>query len=250
MEPLDGDVCELFEPDLGNRIPQLGEARGKVVVLRNALFEGFGLPFDGASTDIQDYYKVYNTQNDNPFGPDTVSIHQKKDFIGQYLAKASTSSKLVLNFASGATGMFPDSVARRTNVFAYDAIGPVSESKTTGVLLMDFPGEKLVYRILKTNFAQTPSGSMVECSGRSWSTESDKTLAEFRIPTATAGTVYTIIGGAYARFVFPRCHRATWTDLRFSCGSSGTWLVSGSWDADGWCRSRNQDQEYLVVGRK
>lgn len=147
-----GKYGSLFMPDLGNRIPQLGEVRGKVVVLRNAAFEGFGIPYEGTVTDIQDYFRVYRSKTNYPRGPDSVSLRQKKKFVREYLTRAQGSSKIVLNFASGSTGLFPDTVARKTNVFVYDMIGRVTEPKTTGVVIMDFPGEKLVYRILKTNF--------------------------------------------------------------------------------------------------
>lgn len=147
------DYADLFVPDLRDKIPALGDVRGKIVVLRNAEFSGFGLKYDGVNTDIQDFYKVYSTRTDFPKGQDTVSVAQKKKFIEQYLRKASLSSKIVLNYVSGSTGMHPINVAKVTNKSVHNNVGIHHGPQLTGVLIMDFPGEKLIHRVIRTNFS-------------------------------------------------------------------------------------------------
>ncbi|PXF42967.1 1-phosphatidylinositol phosphodiesterase [Gracilariopsis chorda] len=230
--------------DSRSSLPTVGQVRGKVLLI-STLSLGKGIKWDSALTETQNIYKVYALLNDNPFGSSTASIGQKKTLVRSYIDKAASSSKLVLNFLSGAEGMIPKDVARSTNQNAYEHIGAYNGAKRVGVIIMDFPGEKLVYRVIKTNFEATEY-----CEPRTWRTQSGKTWAEFRMPRAVVGTSISIKGGAYYKYKFPKCHRATWTDLRFVCSSSSrTWEVaSGSWDADAWCHNSNTNQDYLAVG--
>eukprot|EP00178_Gracilaria_changii_P025325 TRINITY_DN78087_c0_g1_i1.p1 TRINITY_DN78087_c0_g1~~TRINITY_DN78087_c0_g1_i1.p1 ORF type:complete len:467 (-),score=71.36 TRINITY_DN78087_c0_g1_i1:401-1801(-) len=230
--------------DSRSSLPTVGQVRGKVLLI-SALSLGKGIKWDSALTETQNIYKVYALLNNYPFGSDTASIGQKKGLVRTYIDKAATSSKLVLNFLSGAEGMIPKDVARSTNQNAYEHIGGYDGAKRVGVIIMDFPGEKLVYRVIKTNFEASEY-----CEPRTWRTQSGKTWAEFRMPRAVVGTSISIKGGAYYKYKFPKCHRATWTDLRFVCSSSTkTWEVaSGSWNADAWCHNSNTDQDYLAVG--
>ncbi|KAI0565154.1 phospholipase [Gracilaria domingensis] len=230
--------------DSRTSLPTVGQVRGKVLLI-STLSLGKGIKWDSALTETQNTYKVYALLNNNPFGSGTASIGQKKELVRSYIDKAATSSKLVINFLSGAEGMIPKDVARSTNQNAYEHIGGYNGAKRVGVIIMDFPGEKLVYRVIKTNFEATEY-----CEPRTWRTQSDKTWAEFRMPRAVVGTSISIKGGAYYKYKFPKCHRATWTDLRFVCSSSSrSWEVaSGSWDADAWCHNSNTNQDYLAVG--
>ncbi|MGD1925000.1 MAG: phosphatidylinositol-specific phospholipase C [Paracoccaceae bacterium] len=227
-------------------LPTLGDVRGKVLVLRNATFSGQGISYSGTNTTIQDSYKVYYMAHDNPFGSDTVSLPQKKRKVRNYVDKARKSSKLVLNHLSGAIGMIPKDVARATNGDAYNKLGPYTGRKQNGVMIMDFPGEKLLYRIIKSNFKSTRM-----CAPKTWKTQSDHTYAKFQMPRASVGTVIKIKGGAYNKYVFPKCNRATWKDLRFFCQANGKWKrMSGSWDADALCHNSNTKQKYLKVGKR
>jgi 1-phosphatidylinositol phosphodiesterase len=235
----------LFAPALSS-IPTLGQVRGKVVVLRNADIGAYGLNMhDSGKTSIQDAYKVYWLLNDNPFGAGTASLPQKKRLVREAIRAAETSSKLTLNHLSGAVGMIPRDVARATNADAYNAIGDYSGRKSVGVLIMDFPGEQMIYRTIKTNFV-----SDVMCGAKDWATYSAHSYARFSMPKSTAGTIIRIKGGAYNKYVFPKCNRATWTDLKFTCSAAGKWQKSGSWDADALCHSSNYDQRYLAVGSR
>eukprot|EP00178_Gracilaria_changii_P025406 TRINITY_DN78273_c0_g1_i1.p1 TRINITY_DN78273_c0_g1~~TRINITY_DN78273_c0_g1_i1.p1 ORF type:complete len:458 (+),score=58.23 TRINITY_DN78273_c0_g1_i1:1908-3281(+) len=231
--------------DKRSTLPTVGELRGKILTLRpSSLRLGKGIVWGGALTDIQDMYKVYFLPFDNPFGSDTVSLPQKEELVESYIDKAATSSDLVINFLSGANGMIPKDVAKATNSHAYYHIGPYKGAKRVGVIVMDFPGERLVYRVIKSNF-----NSKNYCGKATFRGQSDMTWVEFRMPRALVGTVVIIEGGAYGKFVFPKCHRVTWTDLRLECLSDKRWVVKhGSWDADGLCHSRNTNQKYVAVG--
>lgn len=231
--------------DARTSLPTVGDVRGKILALRPTWLSDKGIAWTDTLTDSQNTYRVYFEPFDNPFGSGTASLAQKMRMVGEQIDKAATSSKLVLNFLSGAEGMTPADVAESTNPYAYNYIGSYESKKRVGVLIMDFPGERLVYRIIKTNFE-----SEGYCEAHTFRTESSKTWAEFRMPKAVVGTSIFIKGGGYGRYVFPKCHRATWTDLLFTCGSNKNWIISGYWDADAWCHSSNTNQAYLAVGNK
>ncbi|CAN8075987.1 unnamed protein product [Agarophyton chilense] len=232
--------------DRRSTLPTVGQSRGKILALLPSSLTDKGIQWGGSLTDMQNIYKVYALLNNYPFGSDTASIGQKKGLVREYIDKAPTSNKLIINFLSGAVGMIPKDVARSTNQNAYEHIGPYKATKRVGVITMDFPGDKLVYRVIKTNFATNEY-----CSAKTFRTQSDKTWAEFRLPRATVGTIISFKGGAYYRYSFPKCHRATWTDLRFTCGSTHVWeKVQGSWNADAWCSSSNTNQDYLATGNR
>src|SRR5207244_12718137 len=76
----------------------------------------------------------------------------KKKKVNEYLDRAAGSSSWVLNYLSGSTGMAAPDVARATNGEAYDHIGSNAGKKNLGTVIMDFPGEQLIYRIIKSNF--------------------------------------------------------------------------------------------------
>lgn len=128
----------LFAPEM-HRLPTLGEVRGKIVVLRNAAFTGYGLEYDGGLMCIQDYYKVFVSLSDHPFGDDTASLWQKKRLIRDYLIRATSGEKLVLSHWSCTQGLLPITCARATNREGYHAIGPYRQKKTTGINYHGFP---------------------------------------------------------------------------------------------------------------
>lgn len=227
-------------------IPNLGAVRGKVVVLRNADVGSYGMQmFSNNRISIQDNYEVYWLANDTPFGGSTVSLPQKKRLVRSAIDGAAAGTKLYLTHLSGAVGMIPRDVARATNADAYDKIGTYKGRKTVGVMIMDFPGEQMIYRTIKTNFV-----SPVQCAAKTWGTYSEHSYAKFAMPKSSSGTIIKIKGGAYNHYVFPKCNRATWTNLTFTCAQDGTWKVAGSWDADAWCGDSNTSQPYLEVGNR
>jgi len=227
-----------------NTLPTLGSARGKIVVLRN----GIGTSSDGVSysaADIQDKYKVYwlaHKMNDG----EKVSLPSKKDVIKAQIRDAKTpkSGKLYLNHLSGAMGMTPKDVARATNGETYKYIagrrGPL------GVVIMDFPGDKLVYRIIKSNFRSSEF-----CSPKTFRTVSAKTWAEFRLPKKREGSTITVKGGAYNKYVFPKCNRVHWSDLTFYCdGKKGWKKTKGKWGSDALCHGSKGKSPYVAVGNR
>ena len=48
--------------------------------------------------------------------------------------------------------MFPATVARHTNKDAFKHLGYSNAKRKLGVMVMDYPGGTLIYRIIKTNF--------------------------------------------------------------------------------------------------
>jgi 1-phosphatidylinositol phosphodiesterase len=134
--------------------PILGRLRGKVFVLQNGWSDSTrGISYGGDTFDIQDYYQVYFLAGDGIRGTETANLPGKKKKVNEYLDRAATSTKWVLNYLSGSTGMAPPDVARVTNGEAYDHIGLNAGKKNLGTVIMDFPGEQLIHRIIKSNFA-------------------------------------------------------------------------------------------------
>lgn len=230
-----------------NTIPTLGQVRGKIFVLRNngEIPTKYGISY--SSNEIQDHYIVYWLAHKMVDG-DKISLPSKKDKIKEYILKArsSANAKLVLNHLSGAQGMAPRDVARATNQEAFEYIGPYNGKKSLGILIMDFPGERLIYRTVKSNFAFNK-----ECSARTFRSVSQHSWVEFRLPKATEGRVIEISGGAYNNYVFPKCNRVHWSDLSFLCQSNGSWTrTKGSWDADALCHGSKGDSPYVHVGNR
>jgi len=223
--------------------PTLGQIRGKILVLRNADFSGYGVTY--SENTIQDHYEVYFLAHKMVNGT-KVSLPSKKDEVAKYLDLAATSQtgKLVLNHLSGAVGMAPKDVARATDNAAFDHIGPYKGRKTLGVVIMDFPGDQMVYRIIKSNF--TFSGS---CPAKTFRSVSAHSWVEFRLPQATQGRVIEIAGGAYNKYAGAKCNRVHWSDLSFLCGSNSQWArTKGSWDSDALCHGSKGSSPYVAVG--
>jgi len=135
--------------------PTLGDLRGKVFVLQDGWRDPLRGIRNGDSTfDEQNYYEVYFLAGDGISEDNRVKAHLpgKVKKVNEYLDRAATSPKWVMNYLSGSTGMAPPDVARATNGAAYERIGPNSVKKNLGTVIMDFPGEQLIYRIIKSNF--------------------------------------------------------------------------------------------------
>lgn len=252
------NFSDLFTGPLDG-IPTLGEMRGKILVFENSGGKLAGFAW-GSHMNIQDYYKINPLPASDIFplpivgdsldqsleDIEVVSIDRKKREVVNFLKQAGRSDILVLNHLSG-TIMPPQAVAGFTHAVAFNEIGPYSGPRRLGVIIMDFPGEQLIYRIVKHNFS---SSSNIRCRGRTFSTKSEHSWAEFRLPNSKLGTQIEIAGGAYNNYVFPKCNRVTWTDLRFTCSGNGTWSHTGSWDADALCHDSNTSQRYLAVGNR
>lgn len=116
--------------------PTLKEVRGKIVILYD--FETnytFGLDFKNSFT-IQDEYKA--------------NIIDKKNYILNTLNSAKKDS--VINFLS-AQGRFGQSIndnAIESNFFVFDYCQK-NNPKYVGIVPADFPGQELIYQIIKSN---------------------------------------------------------------------------------------------------
>lgn len=89
------------------------------------------------------------------------------------------------------------------------------------------------------------------CSPRVFRSVSERSWVEFRLPQGREGQIIKIPGGAYNNYVFPKCNRVWWSDLTFSCGSTGTWeKTQGNWDADALCHSSSSASPYVVTGNR
>ncbi len=230
-----------------NSNPTLGSLRGKVFVLQNGWNDSTrGISYGGDTFDIQDYYQVYFLAGEGIRGTETANLPGKKKKVNEYLDRAATSTKWVLNYLSGSTGMAPPDVARATNGEAYEHIGSSAGKKNLGTVIMDFPGEQLIYRIIKSNFK-----GKVSCGPRVFRSVSEHSWVEFRLPQGSEGQIIEIAGGAYNKYVFPKCNRVWWSDLAFSCGGTGTWeKTRGNWDSDALCTSSPGTSPYVATGNR
>lgn len=87
------------------------------------------------------------------------------------------------------------------------------------------------------------------CRPRVFRSVSEHTWVEFRLPQGSEGQVIEIPGGAYNKYVFPKCNRVWWSDLTFSCGSTGTWeKTRGNWDSDALCHGSPGSSPYVATG--
>ena len=135
-----------------NSNPTLRQVRGKVFLMCNADCSGYGMTY-GEDSKIQDWFKITSWDTMFRLEKDRVSITAKGDSIMKYIEIADTSSKWVLNHLSGAQGMSPPGVAKITNSLAFAYLGLSNDKRYVGIIIMDFPGEKLVESIIKTNFS-------------------------------------------------------------------------------------------------
>jgi hypothetical protein len=87
------------------------------------------------------------------------------------------------------------------------------------------------------------------CIPRVFRVESEHSWAEFRLPQGTAGLIIQIPGGAYNKYVFPKCNRVWWDNLNFSCNSAGIWeRAGGNWDSDAACHGSPGSSPYVATG--
>lgn len=138
--------------------PTLGEARGKIVVIRNfGAVEPFGPRWANAHMDIQDTYEL----------ADLADVQRKWDLVRTQFDRARTGSPQMLfvnhlsatgNPAALVTGTVPAAVARGgagvTGILDrtedYLEANPVGR---TGTVMADFPTAALVQAIIARNFS-------------------------------------------------------------------------------------------------
>lgn len=130
-------------------IPKLDQMRGKILVMRENFKAKEGITW-GDSTTRQDNFNV--TRSNKTIKLKSVSLAEKKKLIEHYIDKANNpGNEYVINFLSGALHMYPDDVAEETNKAAYEYIGYDKGKRNLGILVIDFPGDCLIQRIIDTN---------------------------------------------------------------------------------------------------
>jgi hypothetical protein len=230
-----------------NANARLKDVRGRIFLLANSFTDSaHGISYHDAIFDTQDLYKVYWLAGDGiNWEDEKAHLPGKKKVVNQYLDKANSSDKWVRNYLSGSTGMAPSDVARAVNGSAYKHIGINWGRRNMGLVIMDFPGEKLLYRIIKSNFA-----SVKEYPAKTFRCESQHSWVEFRLPAGKEGQIIEIRAGAYNHFASSKCNRVRWSNLSFYCSNSGWQHTSGNWDADGMCHGSAGNSPYVFVGNR
>lgn len=137
-------------------IPTLGAVRRKIVLLtEEAGIDGIGW----GTLDMQDDYSV----------PTTFDIPAKWSAVKAQLddARAGNLDTWYVNFSSGAGGgAYPYTIARSVNESLFDAL---ESTGRVGTIVMDYPGERLIDRIISKNFETTTYDVVVETGQESGS---------------------------------------------------------------------------------
>ena len=154
---------------LDDRIPTLGEVRGKIVVVRRFDLDPGSDPRglspdpwkDNTTFDVPPYpasngetvtFHIQDKYNLDPYGGIGAKWLALKPLLDQ--ANADPSDAWYINFASGtAPGNFdfPDAVARTVNPQLYDYLGGAPFAARLGTLMMDFPDANMIGRIISLN---------------------------------------------------------------------------------------------------
>merc|ERR1712032_1711428 len=115
-----------------DKSPLLSQVRGKIFLIRNFEFDR-GFEYDNC--DIQDYYDLETPLN----------LGKKKKLVKEQIDKSNKGDleTFYLNHCSG-TGWccFPFIVARNVNDVPYENSGRM------GIIIIDFPGEKLIKHLI------------------------------------------------------------------------------------------------------
>lgn len=100
-------------------------------------------------------------------------------------------------------------------------------------------------------FTPKPSTACT-CAAQTFRNTSEHSWVEFRLPQGTGGQSISIAGGAYNKYVFPKCNRVWWDDLSFKCNAATCqWeKITGKWDADALCTGDKGSSPYVFVGEK
>ena len=152
---------DLFVQNLGG-IPMLGDVRGRVVVLsdepgprpgRSTTSYGLGWK-RGPYTDIQDSFQVNSLSE----------LAEKTELTLTFLEKASLQPRVFTINHMSATGVplpgfFPRDIAETTNAGVYQFLGAVHGKTSLGILSIDYLGEGLISRVLRTNFGDAFLGN-------------------------------------------------------------------------------------------
>lgn len=154
----DGAAKHLWIPPFPgpSQVPDLGELRGKVLILQNFGPQPaeFGIKWESPLLSIQDQFVI----------PDLhAGMDQKFDAIVEGLERAANGTgihdgRLYLGHLSGSVYVLPIEVAAGTRNGKIQGMNDrtgewlrAGNGRTTGVVIMDFPGKELVREILMRN---------------------------------------------------------------------------------------------------
>ncbi|MEP0518859.1 MAG: hypothetical protein ABJO09_09585 [Hyphomicrobiales bacterium] len=78
--------------------------------------------------------------------------------------------------------------------------------------------------------------------------QSDHSWVRFNLPAGQADQTIRIPGGAYNKYVFPKCNRVHWNDHTYQC-RAGSWIhTGGQAGADALCHGGPPNSPYVQVG--
>lgn len=118
------------------------------------------------------------------------------------------------------------------------------------ILLSDQQAVRVTTRPLSFN-ARPPVSNAPSCSAKTINrAQSDHTWVKFELPTGTSGQTIKIPGGAYTKYVFPKCNRVHWNDHTYQC-KNGSWTQTrGEAGADILCHGGPPSSEFVKVGTR
>uniref|UniRef100_H3AGV8 Phosphatidylinositol-specific phospholipase C X domain-containing protein n=1 Tax=Latimeria chalumnae TaxID=7897 RepID=H3AGV8_LATCH len=128
------------------RIPTMGEARGKIVILQNFKGPVLGVPYH--CLNKADQWRV----------PTLYHVEKKWTNVLTNLeaARAEDCGTMYLTYSSGAgVAAYPYSVACRVNPLLHAHLERFDkEPNRWGIIAMDFPGAELVHKIIRSNLVE------------------------------------------------------------------------------------------------
>ncbi|MEZ4739074.1 MAG: hypothetical protein R2818_06880, partial [Flavobacteriales bacterium] len=164
--------------------PSLSSVQGKIYLLNNVRGDGATL-----SINWQNFYQVNPAFPGNVYGLDDdgegfASVSGKIRAIKEYIDAASTSSHWTVNHLSGVYPVVypPELCASEMNYQTFHYLNEIPGRTNVGTILMDYPGEGLIYRIIKTNFCFTKRvdySAKLDCGGEAFGYSADDITVKF-----------------------------------------------------------------------
>ncbi|MDA2805654.1 phosphatidylinositol-specific phospholipase C [Nocardiopsis suaedae] len=153
----------LWRPSGGERVPALGEVRGKIVILQDFdASKEYGIRWGGPNTDIQDDYRV----------PTLFDIPEKWGKARGHFEKtaAGPSGTLFINHLSGSGAPWANPREVATGGLGFDGVNDYARPylqdsaaegtlPRTGVVMMDFPGQALIDAVVAHNGRTVAQGA-------------------------------------------------------------------------------------------
>uniref|UniRef100_UPI00358DECE8 1-phosphatidylinositol phosphodiesterase-like n=1 Tax=Myxine glutinosa TaxID=7769 RepID=UPI00358DECE8 len=129
----------------GHRVPTVGEARGKLIILQNFNGKRLGIPYRAKDImSISDDYHI----------PTVFNIPTKWDGVQKHLKAAidGDKQKIYLTYTSGSGGLFPITITSHINPRLYDFLDKMNGQKQRlGIITMDFPSAQVINMIIGFN---------------------------------------------------------------------------------------------------